>query len=126
MTDLKSKIIESSSGKLDHVAKVVHHVLNPYYKYKNGRWKHLVNGEWLDDGDGITLRQDISNAVVKSYIDFIIKNNDEAFDQTEAVKDKYLTVSMEVTKIRYYLEIPEYKDKLLCNCASLWSKMKSD
>lgn len=123
MTDLNSKILKSSGGKLDDVAQVIYHILNKDYKYENGRWKHLVNGKWLDDSDGITLRQDISNVVVKSYIDFISKNNTDAFDHNDEVKDKYMAISKEVSMIPYYLRTKEYKEKLLCNCASLWSKM---
>ena len=123
MTDLNSKILKSSSGKLHDVAQMVYHILYKDYKYEAGRWIHQINDQWLDDSDGISLRRDIDNIVVKAYIDFIRENNSNAFDHNDEEKYKCLAISRELTTITYYLRTKDYKEKLLCNCASLWSKM---
>lgn len=126
MTDLKSKILKTHSRKLEDIAQVAYHLFYKEYSYENGRWIHLVDGEWVDDGDGLTLRQEIGTVMVKSYVDIITEYNSTAFDQDDEGKDKHLTIARDLTTITHHLKVKEYQDKLLCNCASLWSRMKLD
>ena len=123
MSEIESKILNTQSGKLNDVAEVVYYLFHKEYKYENGRWKHLVNGEWKDDGDGLTLRRKIHTKLVNEFLRVIVKYNTTAFDQkTKGEKDKYFTISKNLGDLALYLRTQEYREKLLCNCASLWSQ----
>lgn len=117
-SSLKEDILNSKSCTTQDVAQVIYKKYkyiytcvdkSTWYEFKNHRW-HLIR-------DGYTLTKRIGSEILADYNNLIKYYAQNAFEQPEEMRDKFLQNIADLTTVTMKLRDMSFKEKLMKECS---------
>jgi P4 family phage/plasmid primase-like protien len=121
--DLNNLIIRSLTGSHNDIAKVMHNMFRDEFIYGTSKtWYQFKNHRWVNIGDGIPLRQKISNQLLNEYLRFSTKltNETQSLDFDDPQRHIKIDQSEKLGKVMAKLKTNSFKKSLIDECIEMF------
>ena len=127
--DVQLYIEKSITATNWDIARVLYELLKYQFVYSAKEWYEFKNHRWHRDDEGISLRSNISNDLVREYIKLIEAYNMSAAEagmdnDAEDKKDEFLRKAKILSDITQKLKTTGFKDNIMKECKELFYDKK--